>query len=201
MNFRKIYFGGLIGFFCCFSMVLNAQSFGYKFQKEGKNKIRIKFEQVNNLIILPITLNDTFELRFIVDTGVRHTIITKKTYTDSLNKSRIDHLKTQLGYDLVNKAKNFENYNAFMESYLNQYVKDKVIVDELSSTQQVIQKEEKELKYNFILNHIAAFLGILILFSYLWCLINLVIFKNLNKEKRKLKKKSDKILYKINKQS
>jgi predicted aspartyl protease len=85
MNFRKIYFGGLIGFFCCFSMVLNAQSFGYKFQKEGKNKIRIKFEQVNNLIILPITLNDTFELRFIVDTGVRHTIITKKTYTDSLN--------------------------------------------------------------------------------------------------------------------
>jgi predicted aspartyl protease len=85
MKIRKIHFGLLISLFSCFSIGLNAQAFGYKFQKEGKKKIRLKFEQVNNLIILPVTLNDTFELRFIVDTGVRHTIITKKTYTDSLN--------------------------------------------------------------------------------------------------------------------
>ncbi len=81
---KNIYFISLISLFCCFSIGLNGQAFGYQFQKEGKKKIRLKFEQVNNLIILPIMLNDTFELKFIVDTGVRHTIITKKSYTDSL---------------------------------------------------------------------------------------------------------------------
>lgn len=84
MKFRNIYFGLLLGLLCCFSIEVQAQAFGYHFQKKGKKKIHLKFERINNLIILPVMLNDTFELRFIVDTGVRHTIITKKTYLDSL---------------------------------------------------------------------------------------------------------------------
>jgi hypothetical protein len=84
MKIRNILTALLIGLLTFATISASAQSFGYHFIKEGKKKVRLKFEQVNNLIILPITLNDTFELKFIVDTGVRHTIITKKSYLDSL---------------------------------------------------------------------------------------------------------------------
>lgn len=84
MRNKNIFTALLIGLFTFVTISASAQSFGYQFIKQGKKKVRLKFEQVNNLIILPITLNDTFELKFIVDTGVRHTIITKKSYVDSL---------------------------------------------------------------------------------------------------------------------
>lgn len=84
MRIKNIFTTLLIGLLTFTIISASAQAFGYHFTKEGKKKVRLKFEQVNNLIILPITLNDTFELKFIVDTGVRHTIITKKSYIDSL---------------------------------------------------------------------------------------------------------------------
>lgn len=60
------------------------QAFGYSFKKEGKKQVKLKFERINNLIILPFTMNDSTQVKFIVDTGVRHTLITKKSYLDSL---------------------------------------------------------------------------------------------------------------------
>lgn len=68
-----------------FSTDVVGQPFGYSFKKEGKKQVKLKFEQINNLIILPFTLNDSTEVKFIVDTGVRHTLITKKSYLDSLD--------------------------------------------------------------------------------------------------------------------
>ncbi|MFK7947493.1 MAG: aspartyl protease family protein [Saprospiraceae bacterium] len=64
---------------------LIGQAFGYSFKKEGKKQVKLKFERINNLIILPFIMNDSTEVKFIVDTGVRHTLITKKSYLDSLN--------------------------------------------------------------------------------------------------------------------
>jgi hypothetical protein len=84
MKIKNILTALLIGLSTFATISISAQSYGYRFVKTGQKKVRLKFEQVNNLIILPVTLNDTFELKFIVDTGVRHTIITKKSYVDSL---------------------------------------------------------------------------------------------------------------------
>lgn len=84
MRIKNILTALLIGLLTFATISASAQSYGYHFIKSGQKKVRLKFEQVNNLIILPVTLNDTFELKFIVDTGVRHTIITKKSYVDSL---------------------------------------------------------------------------------------------------------------------
>lgn len=67
-----------------FSTNVAGQAFGYSFKKERKKQVKLKFEKVNNLIILPFKLNDSTEVKFIVDTGVRHTLITKKSYLDSL---------------------------------------------------------------------------------------------------------------------
>lgn len=61
-----------------------SQAYGYEFINKKKKKIKIKFKRYNNLIIVPVILNDTFPLNFILDTGVRHTLLTKRIYTDSL---------------------------------------------------------------------------------------------------------------------
>lgn len=45
------------------------------------------FEVHNNLIVVPVVLNHTLPLKFIIDTGVRTAILTQKTFTDILGLS------------------------------------------------------------------------------------------------------------------
>jgi PDZ domain-containing protein/aspartyl protease len=52
---------------------------------EGEDKVSIPFEVYNNLIVLDIVLNHTLPLKFVLDTGIRTTVLTEKTLTDLLN--------------------------------------------------------------------------------------------------------------------
>jgi len=51
----------------------------------GATKAEIPIEVHNNLIIVPVILNNQLPLKFIVDTGVRTTILTEKIYSDILH--------------------------------------------------------------------------------------------------------------------
>lgn len=66
--------------------IVNAQTLGFKFINDQK-RVRIPFELHNNLIVVPVILNNQLPLKFILDTGVRTTILTEKVYTDILNLS------------------------------------------------------------------------------------------------------------------
>lgn len=69
-----------------FSLVSNLQGQNLGFQLvSGKKKVQIPIEIHNNLIVVPVVLNDALPLKFILDTGVRTTILTQKTFTDILN--------------------------------------------------------------------------------------------------------------------
>ncbi len=52
---------------------------------DGANKVEIPIEIHNNLVIVPVILNNQLPLKFIVDTGVRTTILTEKIYSDILH--------------------------------------------------------------------------------------------------------------------
>jgi hypothetical protein len=54
---------------------------------ENVSRVQIPIEIYNNLIVVPVTLNGTLPLKFILDTGVRTAILTQKTFTDILNLS------------------------------------------------------------------------------------------------------------------
>ena len=54
---------------------------------EGRSQYSLPIEVVNNLIIVKVVLNNTLPLKFIVDTGVRTSILTDKTFSDILNIS------------------------------------------------------------------------------------------------------------------
>ena len=53
--------------------------------EDGKKKVQIPFELYNNLIVVPILLNETLPLKFVVDTGVQTAILTQKAFSDILN--------------------------------------------------------------------------------------------------------------------
>lgn len=52
-----------------------------------QKKVKIPFEIYNNLIVIPVVLNNQLPLKFILDTGVRTTILTERAYSDILNLS------------------------------------------------------------------------------------------------------------------
>ena len=68
----------LINIFCSPSNVAMAQntSIHLHFKKTKMKKIDIRFKMINNLMIIPVFINGSDTLHFILDTGVSHTIIT-----------------------------------------------------------------------------------------------------------------------------
>lgn len=67
-----------------FPLLLHAQTIGFTLKNNAK-KVVIPFESYNNLIIVPVILNQALPLRFILDTGVQTTILTDRTFSDILN--------------------------------------------------------------------------------------------------------------------
>ncbi len=69
--------------FCLSGVLAKSQSLGFALT-EAKTKIRIPIEIYNNLIVVPVVLNGQLPLKFILDTGVRTTILTEKAFSDFL---------------------------------------------------------------------------------------------------------------------
>lgn len=61
-----------------------AQNFGFDFENKKQKKVYLPFELYNNLIIVPVKLNNRLPLKFILDTGIRTTILTEKIMSDAL---------------------------------------------------------------------------------------------------------------------
>src|SRR6478735_6912357 len=52
---------------------------------DGATKVQIPIEVHNNLVVVPVIVNNQLPLKFIVDTGVRTTILTQKVFSDILH--------------------------------------------------------------------------------------------------------------------
>src|SRR5688500_16401971 len=71
-------------FICSIASHLRGQPLGFVLNN-GKKRVQIPIEVYNNLVVVPIVLNDALPLKFILDTGVRTSILTQKTFSDILN--------------------------------------------------------------------------------------------------------------------
>jgi len=58
---------------------------GFVFDNPKKKSIMINFKSSNNLIIIPVAINNSDTLNFILDTGVRYPIITELPFVNKLN--------------------------------------------------------------------------------------------------------------------
>lgn len=78
--------------FICFILLLSFiikplqanEDIGFRFDSKVKS-VKIPIQTQHNLILLPIRINDSFEMNFILDTGVKTTILTEPTITKFLN--------------------------------------------------------------------------------------------------------------------
>jgi hypothetical protein len=68
---------------CCAQSV-KAQMLGFSLPA-GRTKVQFPIEVHNNLVVVPMILNGQLPLKFILDTGVRTSILTEKAYSDILN--------------------------------------------------------------------------------------------------------------------
>lgn len=78
--------GKLSGIVLAFMLTAAAaqnQKLGF-YLSEGRRATVIPFQLYNNLIIIPVTLNGAVPMNFIVDTGVRTTLLLDRTVTDML---------------------------------------------------------------------------------------------------------------------
>lgn len=73
---------------CLCSTASGQKEFGFKMPPKTK-KIEIPFEQHNNLIVIPVTINRFLTLKFILDTGVENAILTERLYADILELNYI----------------------------------------------------------------------------------------------------------------
>lgn len=62
-----------------------ANNRGFLFDNQKKKSVTIKFKSSSNLIIIPVTINESDTLNFILDTGVRYPIITELPFVNKLN--------------------------------------------------------------------------------------------------------------------
>jgi hypothetical protein len=60
-----------------------SQVLGYRLKDKFLRRTTIPFELINNLIVIPLKVNG-LELKFVVDTGVKYTILVDKIYSDLL---------------------------------------------------------------------------------------------------------------------
>jgi hypothetical protein len=70
--------------FCYGIFPAAAQNLGFSII-DGQRRVQIPIEIYNNLVVIPVVLNGTLPLKFILDTGVRTAILTQKTFSDILN--------------------------------------------------------------------------------------------------------------------
>lgn len=62
-----------------------ANNRGFLFENPKRKSVSIKFKSASNLIILPVQINESDTLNFILDTGVRYPIITELPFVNKLN--------------------------------------------------------------------------------------------------------------------
>lgn len=76
---------------CLCSSATGQKEFGFS-MPEGIRRVEIEFEEFNNLIVIPITINRFLTLKFILDTGVENAILTEKLFADILDAQYIREL-------------------------------------------------------------------------------------------------------------
>ena len=68
-----------------YDKLYTTSSMGFLFDNPRKKNTTIKFKQISNLIIIPVSINGSDTMNFILDSGVKDPIITELTMVEELN--------------------------------------------------------------------------------------------------------------------
>jgi hypothetical protein len=104
---------------------------GFLFDNPKKKSVVIKFKSASNLIIIPVTINDSDTLNFILDTGVRYPIITELPFVNKLNLNYMMPVQIKgLGQDGELTAYRSGNNTMHLEGLTARNQEVQMIIDE-----------------------------------------------------------------------
>lgn len=104
---------------------------GFLFDDPRSKNITIPFKTASNLIIIPVTINDSDTLNFILDTGVKYPIITELPFVNKLNLNYMMHVPVKgLGDDHELTAYRSSNNNLKLAGMTAWNQEVQMIIDE-----------------------------------------------------------------------
>ncbi len=88
-----------------YEALYNTTSSGFLFDNPRRRWVDIEFKKISNLIILPVSINNSDTMNFILDTGVSDPIITELTLVEKLNLNYMQAINLRgLGSDSTTQA-------------------------------------------------------------------------------------------------
>ncbi len=124
------------------------------FQFKNKKKIKIPFQLIDNLIVIPVILNSV-KLNFILDSGVEKTILFSIDETDSLKFNNIDKIKIRgLGNGEPIDALHAKDNKLVIEEFIDLKHEIYIILDqEINFSTQLGIPIHGIIGYDFFKNH------------------------------------------------
>lgn len=117
----------------------SSPSAGFLFNNEKKKSIRIGFKKISNLIIIPVSINGSDTMNFILDTGVRDPIITELTLVEELNLNYMKAIELRgLGDDNVTQAYQSGDNTISLPGLTAGHQKINVVLDENFQISQIL---------------------------------------------------------------
>jgi hypothetical protein len=114
-------------------------SIGFLFDNPKKKSITIKFKQISNLIIIPVSINGSDTMNFILDSGIKDPIITELTLVKELNLNYMKPIELRgLGNDLVTQAYQSGDNTITLPGLSAAHQKINVIIDENFQISQIL---------------------------------------------------------------
>jgi len=117
----------------------NTPSEGFLFTNEKKKSIEIEFKQISNLIIIPVSINGSDTMNFILDTGVKDPIITELTLVEELNLNYMKSIELRgLGNDIITQAYQSGDNTITLPGLKAEHQKINVVIDENFQISQIL---------------------------------------------------------------
>ena len=122
-----------------FEKLYASPSTGFLFDNPKRKSIVIDFKQISNLIVIPVSINGSDTMNFILDTGVRDPIITELTLVEELNLNYLQSIELRgLGSDLITQAYQSGDNEIKLPGLTTSHQKINVILDENFQISQIL---------------------------------------------------------------
>jgi len=117
----------------------SSPSIGFVFDNPRKKVTTIKFKQISNLIIIPVSINGSDSMNFILDSGIKDPIITELTLVEELNLNYMKAIELRgLGDDQTTQAYQSGDNTISLPGLKAQHQKINVIIDENFQISQIL---------------------------------------------------------------
>lgn len=122
-----------------FKKLYSTPSAGFLFNSPKKNSLSFKFKQISNLIIIPVSINGSDTMNFILDSGVKDPIITELTLVEELNLNYLKPIELRgLGNEVVTQAYESGDNTITLPGLTASHQKINVVIDENFQISQIL---------------------------------------------------------------